>query len=210
MECNDPICSPVPIRPVRRPVPLTDLPSLTVNLLQRFPRGRHTAASCCGWQRKHAIRQRPPQNRMGNDCRNVKSRELTLTSSAFPGCLYALAESAPSDPVSAYSGPQGGLGLGKMERISGPQRSRRRFAIIALQPNCRATKQRQGFLPVQQPRSRPYHLVGFEMQYHGRRSRCNERFRRTGTHAWSRRPTGGDDALSWRQRDNPADATVGL
>ncbi|GEP61798.1 hypothetical protein RSO01_89640 [Reyranella soli] len=34
---------------------------------------------------------------------NVKSRELTLTSSAFPGCLYALAETAPSDPISAFS-----------------------------------------------------------------------------------------------------------
>lgn len=44
---------------------------------------------------------------------NVRSRELTLTSSAFPGCVYALAEAAPSDPVSAYSGSQGDWALGR-------------------------------------------------------------------------------------------------
>lgn len=44
---------------------------------------------------------------------NVRSRELTLTSSAFPGCVYALAESAPSDPLSAYSGSQGDWALGR-------------------------------------------------------------------------------------------------
>jgi hypothetical protein len=44
---------------------------------------------------------------------NVRTRDLTLTSSAFPNCVYALAGSAPSDPPSAYSGSQGDWALGR-------------------------------------------------------------------------------------------------
>ncbi|WP_421994448.1 hypothetical protein [Reyranella sp.] len=44
---------------------------------------------------------------------NVPARGLTLSSSGFPGCLYALAESAPSDPPSAYAGSLGDWALGR-------------------------------------------------------------------------------------------------
>lgn len=44
---------------------------------------------------------------------NVQSRTLTMTASAFPGCLYALSESAPSDPPTAYTGSTGDWALGR-------------------------------------------------------------------------------------------------
>lgn len=48
---------------------------------------------------------------------SVPSRGLTLSSSAFPGCLYALAESAPSDPPSAYAGSLGDWALGRWDGL---------------------------------------------------------------------------------------------
>lgn len=44
---------------------------------------------------------------------DVWSRMLTVTASTSPSCLYALSESAPSDPPTAYAGSTGDWALGR-------------------------------------------------------------------------------------------------
>lgn len=48
---------------------------------------------------------------------NARTRQLTLQSSAFPTCLYALTESAPNDPPTAYAGSLGDWALGRWDGL---------------------------------------------------------------------------------------------